>query len=114
MSTAAAQLQFAAEFALFLVTLAGLALMLFRAELLVEGAAARISAALGLAALTGASFAHGSVLVEEADVVALVTLRVAGLVLLLPAVARWRGGALGRSAFTFGLVALAASETALA
>ena len=53
MSTTEVQLRFAAEFALFLVSVAGLGYAALRADLLLERVTARVAAALGFAALGG-------------------------------------------------------------
>ncbi len=113
MTTAAAQLQFAAEFALFIVAVAGLAFAVLRAELLVNGTATRNAVALGFGCLAGAAFAHGALLVDDADATLLVTLRSAGLLLLIPAAWRWRSDQVGRAIMVLGVVCLVGSELVL-
>src|SRR5882724_10806541 len=78
MSTAGAQLQFGAEFAVFLVALAGLSFVLLRAELLVDGSLQRFSLATGLGCIGAAAFLHGSLVVDDPNSASLVGLRVAG------------------------------------
>lgn len=110
MSTAAAQLQFAAEFAVFLVAGAGIALLALRPGLLVEGLRARRAVIAGFALLAVAAFTRGALLVEAADEPALVAVRAAGILALLAGPLRWRGGAIGGVSLAFGLVALAGAE----
>jgi PAS domain S-box-containing protein len=113
MSTAAAQLQFGAEFALFLVALAGLTFALLRPELLVENPTVRIGIQIGFGALAAAAFFHGSLLVEAPDAVGLVGLRVVGLLLLLPLPLQWRSGPTSRLLLWVALTALAVSEAGI-
>jgi PAS domain S-box-containing protein len=113
MSTAAAQLQFGAEFALFLVAIAGLAFALLRPELLVDGPVARAAVALGVAALGAAAFLHGALLIGDPDAPLLVALRLAGLGLLIGALSKWRTGPIGRTVLGLALIALLGSEIAL-
>jgi PAS domain S-box-containing protein len=113
MSTAGAQLQFGAEFALFLVAVAGLSFVLLKAELLVDGAAPRFAMAAGLGCLATAAFLHGSLVVDDADSAGLVALRVAAIVLLAFAPVAWRSTVAGRVSLWAGIVALACSEAAL-
>ena len=113
MSTAGAQLQFGAEFALFLVALAGLSFALLRVELLVDATAQRFALCVGLGALAAAAFLHGSLVVDDANSVGLSALRVGGILLLAFVPIGWRSGNASRLALWSGLVALAVSEVAL-
>ena len=113
MSTAGAQLQFGAEFALFLVSLAGLSFVLLRAELLVDGALQRFALATGLGCLGAAAFLHGSLIVDDPNSPALVGLRIAGIALLAIAPTGWRAGEGGKLLLWAGVAALALSELAL-
>ena len=114
MSTAAAQLQFGAEFALFLVAVAGLSFALLRPELLVDGSLARGAVAIGVGALAAAAFLHGSLLVDDQGSAGLVLLRVGGAACLIVAQMQWRTGPLGRVCLFVALVALLGSEVAIA
>ena len=113
MSTAGAQLQFGAEFAVFLVALAGLSFVVLRAEVLVDGAAQRFGLAAGLWAIGAAAFLHGSLVVEDVDSASLTGLRIAGILLLALAPFGWRAGEGGRLWLWAGIVALAAAEVAV-
>ncbi len=79
MPASAAQTQFAAEFALFLVALAGLALVALRAELLTASRWGRAALAMGFAGLTVTAFLHGSLLVPSLTSPEIVALRAAGM-----------------------------------
>ncbi|MGH9246190.1 MAG: ATP-binding protein [Acidimicrobiales bacterium] len=114
MSTAAAQLQFASGFVLFLAAAAGLAFAVTRAELLVDGPTSRSAAALGFASLAGAAFVGGALVLDDRLDAVLVGLRVAGIVLLVPAAVRWRGGPIGRALLATSVVVLGGAEAALA
>jgi two-component system, OmpR family, phosphate regulon sensor histidine kinase PhoR len=92
-SAVEAQYQFAAEFALFLVALAGLSLVALRAELVTATAWARAALATGFAALGTAAFLHGSLIVQEADDVPVVALRAVGILLVGIGASRWTGTA---------------------
>ncbi|HEX4979188.1 MAG TPA: ATP-binding protein [Acidimicrobiales bacterium] len=97
MSTAVdAQVQFAAEFALFLVALAGLALALLRSELLTSSTGARLLLSVGFASLAGAAFVHGSLLAEAPDDPTVVAAQAAGWVAVAGGATRWTGRRLSR------------------
>ncbi|MEY2424377.1 MAG: two-component system, OmpR family, sensor histidine kinase VicK [Acidimicrobiaceae bacterium] len=113
MSTAGAQLQFGAEFAVFLVALAGLSFVLLRAELLVDGSLQRFALAAGLGSLGAAAFLHGSLVVDDPNSAALVGLRIAGIALIAIAPMGWRAGEAGKLWLWAGIVALALAEAAL-
>lgn len=84
MSSPPVQLDFAVEFASFLVAAAGFALVLLRADLL--GRSSREGSpplALGFAGLAAVAFLHGSLLVPDATAPAVIGIRAAGLALLL-------------------------------
>src|SRR5207247_11411214 len=78
-STAAAQLRFAAEFAIFLAAGAGLSLALLRPALVVDGTRARALVAAGFVAIAVAAFLHGSLLIANDRQVGLLLLRGAGI-----------------------------------
>lgn len=113
MSTAGAQLQFAADFAVFLVALAGLSFVLLRAELLVDGSVRRFAFAAGLFLTGAASFLHGALIVEDVNNGWLVAMRVAGIVLLALVPTGWLAGNGGRAWLAVGIGLLGASELAL-
>ncbi|TMM13958.1 MAG: hypothetical protein E6G01_13735 [Actinobacteria bacterium] len=92
MGSVPAQFEFAAEFAIFLVAAAGVALVLLRAELLSRSPWARACLGLGFAALAAAAFLRGSLLVQPATNPVVGGLRGAGLILLLVGSIRWRSG----------------------
>ena len=112
MTTQAALLQFAAEFALFLVAVAGVAFALFRPSLLAGTTGGRLAVMGGLAALGVAAFLHGSLRVEEADAPLLVALRAGGIIVLAVGSTQWRATATSKAALQSGLVALVAAEVA--
>src|SRR4051794_5951889 len=114
MSTSAAQLQFGAEFALFLVALSGVAFALLRPALLVDRRPQRFAAAGGAACLGGAAFLHGSLLVDSPTEPALAVLRLVGIVLLVPLAFGWLAGPTSRASMVIGLLALVGSEATLA
>ena len=114
LSTSAAQLQFAAEFAAFLVCVAGLALTLLRSDVFVPGRGLRLAMSLGFAALAAAAFLHGSLAVDGPDDARLVALRATGIVLVGLGWLRWKAGVTSGAALGFGLAAFAGAEVATA
>ena len=114
MSTAAAQLQFAAQFAVFLVAGAGFALLLLRPSLLVNGERARRAVAIAFAVLAAAAFAHGALFIDDPSTGILVGARAVAIAVLVLAPARWAGGAVDRLGAGVGVAALALAEVALA
>ncbi|HEX2576155.1 MAG TPA: histidine kinase dimerization/phospho-acceptor domain-containing protein, partial [Aquihabitans sp.] len=105
---AAAQLAFAAEFAMFLVCVAGLASAL-RRGLLSTTSWARSALACGFLGLATASFLRGALIVPEPDRPLLLALRVASCLALAVGLVRWNGR---RSAIALGLGVLAAFAAA--
>lgn len=107
----ASQLAFAAEFATFLVAVAGLACAL-RPGLLSDAPWARSASASGFLGLATAAFLRGALVVTEPDEPFLVGLRLLAGVALLVGVVRWTDR---RSALSVvvGLVALASAGIAL-
>lgn len=81
MSSSAALLRFAAEFATFLVALTGAAIVLLRPQLLGVRSRSRIALGPGLPCLAAAAFLHGSLL-GESDDPGVFALRAGGIVLL--------------------------------
>lgn len=110
MTTEAAQLQFAAEFTLFIAAIAAIAVTALRPDLLTRRALGRILLVVGSAALAGAAFLHGSLLVGDGADPVLMALRLGGIAAAAAAIATWQvpRGAQGASAT--GILALAAAE----
>jgi PAS domain S-box-containing protein len=114
MSATDVQLRFAAEFALFLVSLAGLGFSLLRADLLVERTAARAGAAIGFAALAAAAFLSGALVVDDPAAGGVVALRLAGIAVLALTARWWQKHRGCRVLVLVGAAALAVAEAALA
>jgi PAS domain S-box-containing protein len=108
------QVRFAAEFALFLVSLAGLGFAFLRADLLVVRPLARAASAAGFAGLAAAALCSGSLIIDEPTDPVVVGLRFAGIALLAASSVSWRPDRGGRELLRIGLVALAAAEVILA
>lgn len=81
-------LRFAAEFVTFLVSSAGLALVLLRSELLSRNRLWRGLLGLGFAALAASAFVAGSLIAGSPEEVAVVAFRIVGVVLLAAGAAR--------------------------
>ncbi|MFL6207083.1 MAG: ATP-binding protein [Acidimicrobiales bacterium] len=113
MSTTEVQLRFAAEFALFLVSAAGLGFAALRPDLIVERWLARFAAALGFAALASAAFLSGALVVDDPTDAGLSALRMGGVLLLALASRWWSTARGGRVLLWLGLVALVVGEVAL-
>jgi hypothetical protein len=109
MSTAAAQIQFAAEFATFLVAAAGLALVLLRTELTTRRWPGKVCLTVGFLALGVASFGHGSLLLKDNNKEAVEGLRLLGVVALAVGSYWWRGGRGARHLLWSALAVIAAS-----
>jgi two-component system sensor histidine kinase VicK len=113
MSATDVQVRFAAEFALFLVALAGVGFAFLRSDLLVLKPAARVASALGFASLAIAALLSGALIVDEPTDPVVVALRLAGIVLLAGSSVAWRPDRGGRELLRIGLVALVVAEIAL-
>ncbi|MCU1352761.1 MAG: hypothetical protein JWM05_1970 [Acidimicrobiales bacterium] len=111
-TTAAAQLAFAAEFAVFLVSVAGLSCAL-RPDLLADRPAARSALAAGFLGLATVSFLHGSLIVGDARQPALAAVRIVSAVLVAVGGLRWRAGWRGRVLVAAGVLALLGGSVAL-
>ena len=109
MTSSDAVLRFAAEFAMLLVAVAGVAVVLLRPRLLGIGSQSRILLAFGFVALAAAAFLHGS-LALEADDAPLVVLRAAAVVLLGFGTLGWGEDRATRRAVWFALVLIALAE----
>ena len=111
MSSAAAQLRFAVEFATFLVAVAGAALVALRPRLLGASPRARPLLVLGFAGLGIAAFLHGSLLAGGGEL-AVVLPRALGIVLLALGTLGWSEEQAGRRSLWVALVLLGAAEAA--
>lgn len=98
----AAQYQFAAAFTVFLVALAGVALVALRADPLTTRSSARVILAVGFIGIGSAAFLRGSLLVEDPTAILLVVLRLGGAACLVVGSLRWRGSTLSRSLLWLG------------
>lgn len=83
MSASSAQLQFAAEFVLFLAAASGLAVMALRGGLLSQKLGGELILTCGFFSLGTSAFLHGSQLIDNADSPVILGLRAAGLVCVL-------------------------------
>ncbi|HUP69791.1 MAG TPA: ATP-binding protein [Acidimicrobiales bacterium] len=95
MSASAAQLQFAAEFVLFVAAASGVAAVSLAATVVRHGPAGRggrLALFSGLLLVAAASFLHGSQLVGEPDALAIVALRAAGVVIAAAGSLAWAAG----------------------
>lgn len=106
MSAFAAQYQFAASFTVFLVALAGLALVVLR-ESLTTRPGARLALGAGFVALGTGAFLHGTLLVPDRDEPALLGLRLAGVAALAVGSLAWRGRSVSRALLWAGCAGLA-------
>lgn len=110
MTTEAAQLQFAAEFTLFIAAVAAVAVTVLRPDLVFRHVAARSSFVVGSVALAVAAFLHGSLLLDDPTDPVLVLARAVGIVGVGAALIRWEGVAEGRLLALTGVVTLALAE----
>lgn len=106
MSAFAAQYQFAASFTVFLVALAGLALVGLRGAPLTRLGGARIALGLGFAGIAAAAFLQGSLLVEDRADPILLALRIGGVAGVVGGSLAWRGSALSRTLLWAGCAGL--------
>ncbi|MBA2280207.1 MAG: PAS domain S-box protein [Acidimicrobiia bacterium] len=113
MSAAAAQLRFAADFAVFLVSGAGLTLLVVRPALLVAGDRTRVAVAGGFGLLALAALLSGA-FADPDRALGLAALPLVAAALLAVAAIRWPGAALGRLGFVTGVLAVIAAEVAFA
>jgi two-component system sensor histidine kinase VicK len=113
MSATDVQVRFAAEFALFLVALAGLGFSFLRSDLLVVKPLARAAAAVGFAGLATAALLSGALIVDEPTDPVVVALRLMAIALLAAASLRWQPDQRGRELLRIGLVALVLAEVLL-
>lgn len=104
----AAQYQFAASFTVFLVALAGFALVVLR-EALTTRPGARVALGAGFVGVGAGAFLQGSLLVADRDDPALLALRVAGFAALAIGSLQWRGSATSRALLWAGCAGLLAA-----
>ncbi|MDP9441090.1 MAG: hypothetical protein M3P34_02670, partial [Actinomycetota bacterium] len=97
-----AQYQFAAAFTVFLVALAGVALVALRADPLTTRRAARAALGLGFAGIGSAAFLRGSLLVEDPGSLLVQALRFGGAASLVAGSLHWRGSILSRTLLWLG------------
>ena len=110
MSATGVQVRFAAEFALFLVSLAGVTFSLLRPDLLVVRPWARASSSVGFASLGAAALVAGGLIVDDPTAAPVVALRLVGIGLLVIASLGWQSDRGGRELLRIGLVALILAE----
>jgi PAS domain S-box-containing protein len=110
MTTEAAQLQFAAEFTLFIAAVAAVAVTALRPDLLTRRSLPRALLVVGAVALAVAAFLHGSLLVTDVDGLLLVALRSVGIAAVAAGVAGWQVARGARGAAALGVVGLATAE----
>src|SRR4051794_12916099 len=113
MSATDVQVRFAAEFALFLVSVAGVGFAFLRSDLLVTKPLARAASTVGFLGLATAALLSGALVVEDPTDPIVVALRLGGIVLLGAASVAWRHDRGGRELLRIGLVALVLAEVAL-
>lgn len=111
MSTSAAQLRFAVEFATFLVAVAGAVIMLLRPSLVGAERRARGVLTLGFFSVAIAAFLHGSLLTDARET-PVIAFRGAGLVLLGIGTLGWGEIRRTRQVLWVALVLMASAESA--
>lgn len=110
MSASSDQLQFAAEFVVFLAAASGLAVVALRGALLSDKALGEAALTGGLLALALSAFLHGSQLVDDGGSTVIVGLRTAGLAGLLGGcLVGWVAGEVARGLLVVSVVFLAAA-----
>ncbi|MHB1486635.1 MAG: sensor histidine kinase [Acidimicrobiales bacterium] len=109
MGSSAAQLLFTAEFVIFLVTLAGLALVLLRPELVSRRLGASVVMGSGFTLISLSGFLHGSLLVSGSRPAPILTLRGVGVLAVAVASVAWAAQAPARVWLWTGLGLVAAS-----
>lgn len=110
MSASSAQLQFAAEFVLFLAAASGLAVVALRGALLSSRVAGEAAMTAGFLALGTSAFLHGSRLVEDGGSTLIVGLRTAGIVgVLVGCLVGWVAGETARVLLGVAVAFLAAA-----
>jgi len=110
-SGSAAVIRFAAEFATFLVAVAGAAIVFARPRLLGVRRASQLALLLGFLALAAAAFLHGSLLFEAGDL-PVVGIRCLGILLLGAGTLGWGEDPVTRRVVWAALVLIALAEVA--
>ncbi|GAC1312198.1 MAG: hypothetical protein NVSMB16_09070 [Acidimicrobiales bacterium] len=103
----AAQSRFAAEFLAFLISVAGLALVGLRPELLSPERSSRLALAVGFGVTAAIAFGEGSLLVRDRQAPLLLALGAVGLLLAGLGSRSWSGGRRSQRLLWAGLVAMA-------
>ena len=109
MSTAAAQLRFAVEFATFLVAVAGAAIVMTRPDLVGAGRRSRSVLVPGFIMVAVAAFLHGSLLTDAREL-PVVVFRGVGIILLALGTLGWGTDRAPRRLLWLALVLMAAAE----
>jgi PAS domain S-box-containing protein len=103
------QIQFAGQFVLFLVAMAGITTLVLRGDAVVTRGLARGALVVAFATLATTSFLHGSLLVDDATDPGLLAATAGGLVVLVAGSLQWRGGRDTRLVLWVGTAFLAAA-----
>ena len=109
MSTAEAQLRFAVEFATFLVTVAGAAIVMTRPDLVGAGRRSRRVLVPGFIAMAAAAFLHGSLLTDARET-PVIAFRGLGIILLALGTLGWGTDRAPRRLLWMSLVLMATAE----
>ena len=113
MSASSAQLQFAAEFVLFLAAASGLAVVALRGALLNDRPPGRTALAIGFGALAAAAFLHGGEVIDDGGAALVVGLRAGGVAAVLAGCARgWAGGIAARIILGLSMALVAVATVA--
>lgn len=109
MASSSVELQFAAEFAVFLVAAAGLAVIVLRSELLSRSLPGAAALGAGFCGVGATALLRGSLLVRRGSDPALIAFMAIGLVLLLAGSLWWSAGRAARCLLWLALALLAAA-----
>lgn len=109
MTASAAQLQFAAEFLLFLVSAAAVGSVLLQGGLGRQRSAPQVALAVGFAALAVSALLRGSELAGDSQTIVVVGLRALGAAIAAIGCLWWSGGRAARVVLLVGLVLLGAA-----
>ncbi len=114
MTASTALLEFSAEFVLFVVAVAGLAMILLRPELLAADRGSQSLLGVGFVAVGAASFVHGALIVDDATHPLLLGGRAVGLLALAFGSVRWGPDEVSRRLLWGGGALLVTAEVATA